>query len=115
MKDVSNVENPSSNGASYVPVYENGFSVAGKYVLTKKGAITTGNDGATIKALRGYFIVPEGVKPAIGIDENGVATTISAAELLNNQTGDIYDLSGRKVLNAQKGIYIQNGKKVVIK
>jgi hypothetical protein len=29
--------------------------------------------------------------------------------------GAIYDLSGRRVSKAQKGVYIQNGKKVVIK
>ena len=28
---------------------------------------------------------------------------------------DCYDLSGRKVLNPGKGIYIQNGKKVLFK
>lgn len=67
VKDVSNVENPSSNGASYVPVYENGFSVAGKYVLTKKGAITTGNDVIQEGGewLRGWGIWINNVKVAL--------------------------------------------------
>ena len=43
-----------------------------------------------------------------------------ATGLLNVETGEVdidqvYDLQGRRVNNAQKGIYIQNGKKVVIK
>jgi surface protein len=33
----------------------------------------------------------------------------------NGQKAEIYDLQGRKVGNAQKGMYIMNGKKVVIK
>jgi hypothetical protein len=31
------------------------------------------------------------------------------------KAGILYDLNGRKVMNAQKGVYIMNGKKVVIK
>ena len=30
-------------------------------------------------------------------------------------TGELYDLQGRRVNNAQKGLYIQNGKKFVVK
>ena len=35
------------------------------------------------------------------------------AEKLNNTT--IYNLNGQRVQNAQKGLYIINGRKVVIK
>ncbi len=45
------------------------------------------------------------------------ATDISDIEITDNllRNADIYDLSGRKVTNPQRGIYIVNGKKVVIK
>ena len=85
---------------------------------------TTGNvqkAGTTthLLAFRGYFTFDGTVDPArlnvTFLDNDGGATSINGTEVFNNQTGDIYDLSGRKVLNAQKGIYIQNGKKVVIK
>ena len=33
----------------------------------------------------------------------------------NGQTVVVYNLKGQRVMNAQKGLYIQNGKKVVIK
>ena len=36
-------------------------------------------------------------------------------EMLNELNGDIYDLQGRKVNHAQKGVFIQNGKKVLVK
>ena len=45
----------------------------------------------------------------------GEATGIdNVKEAIMNNTGDIYDLSGRKVLQPLKGgIYIQNGKKFI--
>ena len=44
-----------------------------------------------------------------------VVDGIQAAQILNNVEGTIYNLNGQKVSNAQKGIFIQNGKKVVKK
>ncbi|MBQ1774434.1 MAG: hypothetical protein IIZ97_09425 [Prevotella sp.] len=89
----------------------------GKYGVTPDGEIRVGSAIATMKAFRAYFILPEGSEGAKLVIEgvNDEATAIDAAEVFDNQDGDIYDLSGRKVSHAQKGIYIQNGKKVVIK
>ena len=89
----------------------------GKYGVTPDGEIRVGSAYATMKAFRAYFILPEGSEGAKLVIEgvNDEATAIDAAEVFGNQDGDIYDLSGRKVNHAQKGIYIQNGKKVVIK
>lgn len=42
--------------------------------------------------------------------ETGISTT-----LFNKQNGSTYDLQGRRVQNAQKGLYILNGKKVLVK
>ena len=70
---------------------------------------------------RAYITFDTEVDPArlnvtfVSEGSEGEATTIKGTELMNSQNGDIYDLQGRKVNNAQKGIYIQNGKKVVIK
>ena len=35
--------------------------------------------------------------------------------MLNELNGNVYDLQGRKVNSAKKGIFIQNGKKIVVK
>lgn len=46
----------------------------------------------------------------------GDATAISSAAVSNgSQQNAVYDLSGRRVLNPAKGIYIVNGKKVYVK
>ena len=42
------------------------------------------------------------------------ATAIKAIET-KQQNGEIYNLAGQRVVKAQKGLYIQNGKKVIIK
>jgi hypothetical protein len=33
----------------------------------------------------------------------------------NDQNGEYYDLTGRKVQNPLRGLYIKNGKKVIVK
>ena len=45
---------------------------------------------------------------------DGIATNINTITA-NNQNAVIYNLKGQRVLNAQKGLYIQNGKKFVVK
>lgn len=64
--------------------------------------------GYTIRAAnsRGGFGEPAEVSPATGINAT-----------LNDSTKDsvIYDLNGRRVMTPTKGVYIINGKKVVIK
>lgn len=90
-------------------------TMIGMYGVTPDGMIQKAGLGASMKAFRAYFedikqnakLVCDGmiIGEATGID------TIENAEL----TGELYDLQGRRVNNAQKGIYIQNGKKFVVK
>lgn len=80
-----------------------------------------GTSDATLNAFRAYFSVTKDVPEAatsrgIEIDIDGVSTGIDFIE--NKATGEvkvIYDLSGHRVANPTKGLYIVNGKKVVIK
>ena len=59
---------------------------------------TLGDDNATITVTRTI--------------KTGIVTSLTD---LNITEGAIYDLSGRRVEKAQKGIYIVNGKKVLVK
>ena len=72
--------------------------------------------GVTIIPFRAYFVgsMADGAR-AIFVDED--ATAIDAIRDAETVAGDgaYYDLAGRRVLNPTKGIFIHNGKKVVIK
>jgi len=46
-------------------------------------------------------------------DAEAEATAIQKVENENTENGEVYNLQGVRVKNAQKGIFIQNGKKVV--
>ena len=81
----------------------------------------TGTD--PLKGFKSYLVLPEaGATHAIGIrfgnEENGEGgtTSIDNEQLtIDNGQLTIYDLQGRRVLNPTKGMYIVNGKKIVIK
>lgn len=51
----------------------------------------------------------------IRLDGEGEATGIESTQITVGKPDQIYDLQGRRVEKAEKGIYIINGKKVVIK
>ena len=51
----------------------------------------------------------------IGEDEEDGATAIENSQLINDKSDVVYDLKGRRVDNPTKGVYIVNGRKVVVK
>ena len=86
-----------------------------KYGVTPAGKIQKAGSGASMKAFRAYFEgITQGAKLVFNGEIIGEATGIDTIENAA-QTGELYDLQGRRVMNAQKGLYIQNGKKVVMK
>ena len=92
-------------------VLNNGSNGVGFY---KANPEANGGQGTKIAAHRAYLPATSGAKDFIGIDFESVATAISAIET-ETETNNVYDLQGRKVTNPAKGLYIVNGKKVVIK
>ena len=88
--------------------------------LTNSGnlAYPSSDATATIKGMRAYFKVPAGADARLSID--GVDTSLNIEHgTLNIENCTVYDLQGRKlsVPSSQfsPGIYISNGKKIVIK
>ena len=95
------------------------------YCLTKE---TTGSARGvgfytytgTIPAHRAYLVVAGGPSLTRGFlgfgdDDNTTGISLPEAVVIEND-GPIYDLSGRRIIGQpQKGIYVKNGKKVVIK
>lgn len=90
-----------------------------KYGITTAGKLGKGNKDAWIKGYRAYIEMsdpdPE-VRPTIVFDdEEGGTTDLGFIKMVDPEAKDVYTLSGQKVEKAGKGIYIVNGRKVVIK
>jgi len=112
--------------------YSDGTAVtfkAGNYIyrLTNKAPQGFGFSyytGATMKAGQ-FFIISTKAPDAAGrlqtvwLDEDGNvesdATAIQKVEAAEAQDGAIYNLQGVRVNAAKKGLYIQNGKKFIVK
>ena len=91
-------------------------NMEGKWGVTTAGKIQKGTDKASIKGFRGYFDLPAGADaPSLSIEDTttGITTVIGADAL--NMDGRVYNLNGQRVENATKGLYIVNGRKVVVK
>lgn len=93
-------------------------TAANTYILAKDGDAVkfcklsaTSN---TVNANKAYFTLTAPAANALNFDFGGVTTGIENAVADKANNAPIYDLSGRRVMNAVKGgIYIQNGKKFV--
>ena len=70
-------------------------------------AVSTGNWGKRASRL--------GVLHSKFIGEPFVEDGITKLRVVNETEGDYYTLQGVRVTQPQKGVYIQNGKKVIIK
>ena len=90
--------------------------VAGDYVAGEKRFVKA-KGGNGLKAYRAYLQFVGTEEPAnVAFNFGGfVVDGIEAVELLNNLSGNIYNLNGQKLQKAQKGINIVNGKKVLVK
>ena len=72
-------------------------------------------NGTNIQGFRAYLPVSPDVQPAGMRFYEGNVTRIEGVEEGQTHKVDVYDLSGRRVQRATKGLYIVNGKKVLVK
>ena len=85
----------------------------GFYWMNPTGAAFT--NGAHKAYLKLDKSTPAGSQAVNGFPFNGTTTGIEQIEAGADAKNAIYDLSGRRVNKAAKGIYILNGKKVLVK
>ena len=79
--------------------------------------LMTPNDGSTLKSLRCYFTVAASARAlSFDVDEEGNTTAVADInrETITNKCS-FFNLAGQRVAKPTKGLYIVNGKKVVIK
>lgn len=88
------------------------------YVLANKSDVVGFyklKSGQTIAANKAYLTIAAGAREFIGFGENEVTSIADVSSKKIEFNDDIFDLQGRKVSQPKKGLYIVNGKKVVIK
>lgn len=105
LNGVSDAEGQTSDGTMYVLNYKAATGV-GFYKLAS---------GKTLGVGKAYLTYSGSLAPEfLGFDGNttGIDATLVNSEKVNSV---VYDLQGRKVAQPVKGLYIVNGKKVVIK
>lgn len=100
---------PANNGAIAYALFQNGEFVGITEGSSFNVTIDPDKDALTIRAAnaRGGF----GPEASVSV----IPSAINNVEADTNAAGTVYNLQGIRVKNAPKGIYIMNGKKVVIK
>lgn len=86
--------------------------------LFNKGKVVVATNEDVLGGNSGYldFTVPMlTAKAEYSVPVEGFTVTGITQTVVPQQNAAIYDLQGRRVLKAQKGLYIINGKKVVVK
>ena len=108
---------------TYAPMAKG--TLEGKYGVTSDGKLAKGGSGAWMKGYRAYLTGLTGASARIividGDDETtdiGGLAQIVDDEILGkggSKAPRAYNLQGQQVRNGKKGIYIVNGKKIVVK
>lgn len=107
------VATPASLGTTFQGTYKHLSDTSGKYGINKDGKFQGGSASTPCSAFRAYLTTIASTARSIEID--GDATGISKVSL-ENPVQEIYNLNGVRVDKiGQKGIYIINGKKVIVK
>jgi len=92
-------------------------AIGDKDYIAGKERFVKASGGNRLQAYRAYLQFVGTEEPAnVAFNFGGfVVDGIEAVELLNNLSGNIYNLNGQKLQKAHKGINIVNGKKVLVK
>ena len=88
----------------------------GSYIFSGNKLHRVTGYNVNVKAFRGYFTSNDATANELTIVIDGETTGLSEIERMRNGENEtFYDLQGRRVAQPAKGLYIVNGKKVVIK
>ena len=103
---------PGSLGTTFVGVYAP-QSAETFYGINGDGKLQKGGSGANIKSFRAYLTDVSGAREITFEDETTGLTDVSSKT--SDGRGECFNLAGQRVAQPTKGLYIVNGRKVVIK
>jgi len=117
MTPTSSNSSDDYSGNSLVGTMTNITNPGNAYVLSKKNGVVGFyklSSGGTIGANKAYLVSGAGAPEFFSLD--GETTGVNEVRgKMEDVSGEYYDLQGRRVSQPTKGLYIVNGKKVVIK
>lgn len=101
---------------NFVGTFSQMNAPVGSYIISGTNFYLVDTENAvTVKPYRGYFTVQSnGAVKTLLLDVDGT-DGIASVETTETENSAIYNLAGQRVQKAQKGLYIINGKKVVVK
>ena len=79
------------------------------------GFYKTSAESFTVGANTAYIDAISGARSFISLDFDNTTTAIEGVADTKTHNGEVYNLQGQRVVKAQKGLYIINGKKIVVK
>ena len=99
-------------GTTFVGVYAP-QSAYNLYGINNDGKLQKGGSGATINSFHAYLTAVSGAREINFEDETTGLTDVSSKT--SDGRGEYFNLAGQRVAQPTKGLYIVNGRKVVIK
>ena len=105
---------PVSLGTTFVGVYAP-QSAKGLYGINNDGKLQKGSSTATIKSFRAYLTTVSGAGAREITFEDDTTGLTDVSSKTSDGRGECFNLAGQRVAQPTKGLYIVNGRKVVIK
>ena len=118
LTSAAGIQNVEGTNFDFVGTYNASMTIAAGDYFIGNGAIYKSEGNTTIAGFRAYIKAKElggGARIAKFFINGNQATAIEGLEVAGADNGKIYNLNGQEVQATKKGLYIQNGKKVVVK
>ena len=108
------VNTPVSLGTTFVGVYAP-RNAEDLYGINGEGKLQKGGSTATINSFRAYLTTVSGAEAREITFENETTGLTDVSSKTSDGRGECFNLAGQRVAQPTKGLYIVNGRKVVIK
>ncbi len=109
------VQDVSADGFTFTGTHVSTAVNADNALISDGEAFIPSDGGASISGFRAYFVSNAQAAKKMAVNIDGTTTGIIEINTTVQDTPTvIYDLNGRRVAKATKGIYIINGKKVIV-